>query len=91
MGTTLAQLQWSGSEAYLQQGQGAQRYASVSELTEQVTGSVLPVAALFDWLQGREHPTAGWQVDLSGMSQGLLNAQRTQPLPTVSLRIKLEP
>ena len=91
MGTTVAQLQWNGTEAFLRQGQEAQRFASMAELTEQVTGSALPVPALFDWLQGQASPVVGWQVDVSGIQQGKLSAQRTQPLPVVLLRIQLEP
>ena len=91
MGTTVAELQWNGAEASLRQGQDTRRYASIAELTEQITGSALPLPALFDWLQGREHAAPGWQVDLSGIGEGTLNAQRIAPLPRVSLRIKLEP
>lgn len=91
MGTTVAQLQWNGTQAHLQQGQDVQRYASMAQLTEQITGSALPVPVLFDWLQGKAHDAQGWQVDLSGIAEGALSAQRLAPLPIVSLRIKLEP
>ena len=91
LGTTLAQLQWQGKQVHLHRGQEPERFASMDALTEQLTGSTLPVAALFDWLQGKTHDAPGWQVDLSALNQGTLVAQRTQPLPAVTLRLKLDP
>ena len=90
LGTTLAQLQWTDSSAHLHRGQAPERYASMDELTEQVTGSSLPVTALFDWLQGRPTAVPGWQADLSELAQGRLSAQRQFPPPAVTLRVKLD-
>jgi outer membrane lipoprotein LolB len=90
LGTTLAQLQWSPSSAHLHRGQEPERYASMDELTTQVTGSALPVAALFDWLQGRAATIPGWQADLSELPRGSLIARRQFPEPAVTLRVKLD-
>jgi outer membrane lipoprotein LolB len=91
MGTTLARLQWRDGQVHLHRGQEPERFASMEELTAQLTGSALPVTALFDWLQGQPHEVPGWQADLSSLAQGTLTARRQQPLPTVTLRIKIDP
>ena len=90
LGTTVAQLQWQPGSAHLHRGASPEVFASVEALTEQLTGSALPLRALFDWLQGRDSPSPGWVVDLSGLGQGELRAQREHPLPMVSLRLRLD-
>jgi outer membrane lipoprotein LolB len=90
LGTTLAMLDWTISQAHLQQGNQQQRFDSLEALTEQATGAALPVSALFDWLQGTPSPVAGWEVDLSNLTQGTLMAHRRHPMPEVILRIKLD-
>ena len=90
LGTTLAQLQWQPGSAHLHRGSAPEVFASVEALTEQLTGSALPLNALFNWLQGRATPSPGWVVDLSALPQGALTARREQPLPAVSLRVRLD-
>ena len=91
MGTTLALLQWQGSSVHLHRGQAPEIYASMDDLTEQLTGSALPISALFDWLDGKPHPVSGWQAQLPAANANTLMAYRSQPQPTVTLRIQLEP
>ena len=91
LGNTVAQLHWHGSQVQLVQGQDQAQFASMDALTTQFTGAALPVAALFDWLQGRAHEVPGWQADLSQLNQGTLHAQRVRPLPAVTLRVKIDP
>jgi outer membrane lipoprotein LolB len=90
LGTTLASLQWTSQEAVLQQGQQQQRFASIADLTERLTGTQLPMRELFDWLNGHPTAVAGWQTDVSQLSSGWLFATRTSPAPAVSLKIKLD-
>ena len=89
LGTTLAALRWSPQAAVWLQGDGQQRFDSLDQLTEQATGTVLPIAHLFDWLQGKPSPLSGWQADVSALTQGSLVVQRSAPTPRVVLRIKL--
>lgn len=91
LGTTLGALQWTPQWVQFSDGGKRQYFNSLSELTEKATGAALPIEAIFDWLQGREAPTLGWQVDLSAASQGSITAHRTSPAPNVTLRIKLTP
>lgn len=93
LGSTLAMLSWTPQQAILKTDGDTSYYASTDALVQQVTGTVLPLAALFDWLAGQDTPAVGWQTDLSLLnnpdSQRLI-AKRTEPLPTVELRIVLD-
>lgn len=93
LGHTLARLEWDASTAMLQTGTEQQHFASLAALTRHATGSELPVASLFAWLQGLEGlalDAPGWNADLQHMSTGRLRAWRTQPAPPVELTIILE-
>ncbi|WP_336691752.1 outer membrane lipoprotein LolB [Delftia acidovorans] len=90
LGSTLARLLWEPGQASLQQGEERKTSDSLPALVQELTGSDLPIAALFDWLQGRATAAAGWQVDLSRMEQGRLSARRHDPQPPAALRIVLD-
>lgn len=90
LGSTLARLLWAPGQASLQQGEDRKTSDSLPTLVQELTGSDLPIAALFDWLQGRATAAAGWQVDLSRMEQGRLSARRHDPQPPAALRIVLD-
>ncbi|SDY10469.1 outer membrane lipoprotein LolB [Delftia lacustris] len=90
LGSTLARLLWAPGQASLQQGEDRKTSDSLPTLVQELTGSDLPIAALFDWLRGRATAAAGWQVDLSRMEQGRLSARRHDPQPPAALRIVLD-
>jgi outer membrane lipoprotein LolB len=90
LGTNLASLQWTTQGAQLLQGAQSQHFESLDALSEQLTGASLPIAELFDWLQGIHTQALGWEADLSQVSEGTLSAKRTHPMPAVVLRIKLD-
>ena len=96
LGGVLAQLSWTPEQAVLKANNDTQNFDSTDALILQVTGTVLPLNALFDWLAGRDTPAAGWQVDLTQMNDAnnpgtqRLIAKRTEPLPTVELRVVLD-
>ncbi|WP_188707808.1 outer membrane lipoprotein LolB [Polaromonas eurypsychrophila] len=89
LGTSLAVLRWSPGEAVLDSGGQVQRFDSVDALIEKVTGAALPLAALFDWLAGKNIALAGWSADLSQQAEGRISASRTTPQPRTDLRIVL--
>ncbi len=91
LGSTLAVLQWQPGQAELLQGGQARQYDSLDALAQEATGAALPLAALFDWLQGRDTPAPGWQADLGQISHGRLSARRLMPLPEAELRVILDP
>ena len=91
LGNTLARLHWSTSGAQLEEGTQVRHAADLDGLLTHLTGTALPIHALFDWLHQRPTAAAGWQVDLSGAAQGRISAQRLQPLPQATLRILLTP
>jgi outer membrane lipoprotein LolB len=90
LGSIMARLQWTRGGATLQQGDQITQSDSLPELITRMTGSDIPVAALFDWLQGKNTAVSGWQTDLSRISDGRLRADRISPPPEASLRIVLD-
>jgi outer membrane lipoprotein LolB len=91
LGMALAQLRWDGASATLDKDGQSRTYATLDELLAEVTGAALPVAALFDWLQGRATVVQGWSADLSRLDEGRLSARRAQPAPAAELRVALDP
>nr|WP_279343756.1 outer membrane lipoprotein LolB [Variovorax terrae] len=90
LGSTLAVLAWAPGSATLRDDKGTRSFDSLDALVAQATGTPLPIAALFDWLQGRDTPVPGWQADLSRRADGRLAARRTEPAPTAQLRLALD-
>lgn len=91
LGNTVAQVNWSPAGAELRQGGQVQRRASLDELTTELGGTALPVAALFAWLRGESPSAAGWTADLSQQGLGRITARRESPLPTAELRLLFVP
>ena len=105
LGTVLAQARWAPGKVALATSQGETQFASLDDLTREVLGESLPVAALFDWLRGRPWPGApsrpstppaepgflqlGWAVSLARFDEGWISARRDQA-PVVTVRAKLD-
>ena len=105
LGTVLAQARWAPGRVALVTPQGETLFASMDDLTREVLGESLPVAALFDWLRGRPWPGApstpnvapsepgfgqlGWTVSLARFDEGWVAATRTQA-PAVTVRARLD-
>lgn len=90
LGTILARIAWAPGSATLQTVSTPQSFPDLDALTLHAAGAELPVAQLFDWLQGQATPSAGWEVDLSARTGGRISAHRSAPRPEVDLRIVLE-
>lgn len=90
LGTTLAEAQWTPQDAIWRSATETRHFANMDQLSMQLVGTALPLAALFDWLQARPTSAQGWEADLQDMPHGRLRAQRTQPEPAAQLRIVLE-
>jgi outer membrane lipoprotein LolB len=93
LGNTVAKLMWTPQTALLATNNTTTNYPSTEALISTVTGTALPLTALFDWLAGISTPIEGWEVDLSNMpnpDNRRLIAKRISPLPAVDLRIALE-
>ena len=90
IGSTLAVMRWSPTEAVLESGGEIKRFDSVDTLLEKTTGAAIPVSALFDWLKGDNTSLNGWTADLSQQATGRIEAVRTTPLPATKLRIVFE-
>ena len=90
LGGTAAVLAWAPGSATMRANGTTRQFGSLEELAQVATGAPLPIASLFDWLAGKATHVPGWSVDVSGVSQGRLHAQRTEPPPLVDLRAVLE-
>jgi len=101
LGSLQARASWTEHGAVLTLPKDEQHFDDLDHLSQAMLGEAIPVAALFDWLQGRPWPQAaaqtldagfeqlGWQVDLSRFADGLIVAKRLAD-PVVTLRIRLE-
>ncbi|WP_439112729.1 lipoprotein insertase outer membrane protein LolB [Hydrogenophaga sp.] len=92
LGNTLATVLWSPQGAELRQGQQVTTRNSLDQLTKELSGTSLPVTAMFGWLQGQASEDAhGWLADLTRQPEGRITARRTAPLPAAELRILFQP
>lgn len=90
LGTTLAQLRWSPQSALLRSNGQTRAFDSLDALASEATGTAIPIAALFQWLQGQPAAASGWLADLSQLDEGRLVARRSQPEPAAELRLILD-
>lgn len=90
LGNVLARLHWELGRAMLVSGNETQTSDSLDALMQQATGTQLPIATLFDWINGIAANADGWQADLSRLDQGRLTAIRHTPAPRATLRIALD-
>ena len=90
LGSTLARLLWSPGTAELQWNGQPRNFDSMDALTTEATGTALPIAGLFLWLNGDPAQMPGWSAHLRGLNEGKLLARRTTPTPTVELRLIFE-
>lgn len=90
LGNILARLTWQPGQALLDDGKSQRTSTSLTALTKELTGSALPITALFAWLHGQEMQASGWYADLSTLPSGHITATRLQPLPRAVLRMVLD-
>lgn len=103
LGSIVAQARWSPAQVLLITPQGEQAYPDLDSLSREALGEPFPLAALFDWLQGRPWPAAasqaepggqafrqlGWRVDLADLAQARISAERTQA-PAMRVQVLLD-
>jgi outer membrane lipoprotein LolB len=105
LGTRIAQARWSPQKIALVTSEGESTYADTDDLTRQLVGEALPLAALFDWLRGRPWPGAastalpsaqgagfsqlGWQVVPAGADGAAIVARRDAP-PAITVRAMID-
>ncbi|HSV53793.1 MAG TPA: lipoprotein insertase outer membrane protein LolB [Burkholderiaceae bacterium] len=90
LGQTVAALSWAPGKASLRTNNTQREFDSLDALVANAAGTAIPIAALFDWLAGREAAVPGWHADLSQLGNGRLVAKRSNPAPVAVLRVALE-
>lgn len=90
LGQILARIGWDAQEVTLVAEGKTQRFDSLDALTRQLTGGELPIAALFDWLDGHQPAAPGWRVEMADLGAGRLRVRRETPHPTMLLRVIIE-
>jgi outer membrane lipoprotein LolB len=90
LGSTLARLVWAPGEAEMQWNGQRRSFESMAALTQQATGTALPMDGLFLWLAGEPAHVPGWSADLRDLADGKLVARRSDPLPAVEMRLVFE-
>lgn len=91
LGTSLATVVWRPGSAEMRQGGQVTRRGSLDELTAELGGTPVPVAALFGWLRGQAGDAPGWQADLTRQPEGRITARRLAPQPSAELRVVVQP
>lgn len=89
LGNIIAELRWTPGRATLNNGSEQRQSSSLQTLVRELTGSDLPIAALFGWLRGEQVHATNWQADLSALDKGRLTATRHTPTPQAVLRVVL--
>ena len=90
LGSTLARMQWSPGRAVLQTSKETREFSSLNAMVKEITGTDLPVAGLFNWLQGSNTTNPPWEADLSDLANGRLTARRTAEPNPAELKILLD-
>jgi outer membrane lipoprotein LolB len=91
LGTSIATVTWLPGSAEMRQGGQVTRRGSLDALTTELSGTPVPVAALFGWLRGRAGDVPGWQADLTRQTEGRITARRISPTPIAELRVVVQP
>ncbi len=91
LGTSIATVTWLPGSAEMRQGGQVTRRGSLDALTTELSGTPVPVVALFGWLRGQAGDVPGWQADLTRHTEGRITARRISPTPTAELRVVVQP
>ena len=92
LGNTLAVASWTPNSAVLTEGNKQKHFASMEDLTQQLTGAALPLPTLMAWLKTDGPSLEGWQIKSETLPRSRrIFAERTTPLPKLQLTLLLNP
>jgi outer membrane lipoprotein LolB len=92
LGNTLAVASWTPNSAVLTEGNKQKQFASMEDLTQQLTGAALPLPTLMAWLKTDGPSLEGWQIKSETLPRSRrIFAERTTPLPKLQLTLLLNP
>ncbi|MFT7771708.1 outer membrane lipoprotein LolB [Roseateles sp.] len=98
LGSLVARADWQPGRVTLQTPNDERRFDDLDSLTRELLGEAVPVAALFDWLNGRPWSAAPHQKTANGFEQLGWRIEPRPPAlvatrlaePVVTLRAKLD-
>jgi outer membrane lipoprotein LolB len=90
LGTMVAQARWAPGSVQWHTANDTRIFSNLDAMAVELTGTSLPMAALFDWLHGIPSQSSGWEPDLKEFDQGRISARRIQPAPLASIRVVLD-
>jgi outer membrane lipoprotein LolB len=90
LGAIAGKVIWTNDLAQWRTGAKTRNFDGIGSLIQELTGTDVPITALFAWLDGHNLSAPGWKVDLSGFEQGQIVAQRLTPTHQARLRVILE-
>lgn len=90
LGTQLAHASWKPGAIEWRTAGETRSFQSMDAMAVQLTGTALPITALFDWLHGLPTSADGWTPDLREFAQGRINARRELPEPKATIRLVLD-
>ncbi len=90
LGSTVAELRWTPAQATLRTRGEPQHFGSLQALVQHATGTDIPIAALFAWLQGDQATAPGWEADLQNRADGRISARKLAPAPAAELKVILD-
>jgi outer membrane lipoprotein LolB len=98
LGSLVARATWAPGQVTLQTPQEERRFETLDDLTRDLLGEAVPVAALFDWLQARPWPAAPHTKTATGFEQLGWRIEPKLPAlvatrlaaPVVTLRARLD-
>lgn len=90
LGITVAHVAWS-PELVVLSGQGEPRqFETLDALTQALTGTELPIASVFAWLEGSASVDPQWRIERADLENGVWIAHREWGGNTVTVRVLLE-
>jgi outer membrane lipoprotein LolB len=98
LGSLVARASWQPGLVLLQTPDAERRYDNLDDLTRELLGEAVPIAALFDWLKARPWPAQPHQLRPGGFEQLGWRIEPKLPVlvatrlaePTVILRARLD-
>lgn len=106
LGSQMAQVRWTQTDAWLQTEQGQRHFDTLDQLSQETLGEPIPLSALMYWIKGEAAPhlaaptetqsqsfeQAGWIITTTDVAQGSVSARRPASAQQrgIALKVRLD-